>query len=104
MKSIIEGLDKAFNHRIRVGIMAILVVNDWVEFNNLKKLLDVTDGNLASHLAALEKYAYIRLKKEFVSRKPKTSYQASDLGKKAFSVHINALEELIKNQNSLKNE
>ncbi len=76
--------------------MAILVVNDWVDFNTLKKLLDASDGNLASHLTALEKKEYIRLKKEFVGRKPRTSYQATELGKKEFQAHLNALEKLLK--------
>ncbi|MCU0444807.1 MAG: transcriptional regulator [Microscillaceae bacterium] len=99
MKSIIEGLDKAFDNRIRVGIMAVLVVNDWVDFNTLKELLQATDGNLATHLTALEQLQYIEFKKEFVGKKPKTSYRVSSTGKKAFSEHLNALENLLKGQN-----
>jgi DNA-binding HxlR family transcriptional regulator len=99
MKSIIEGLDKAFDNRIRVGIMAVLVVNDWVDFNTLKELLQATDGNLATHLTALEQLNYIEFKKEFVGKKPKTSYRASEIGKKAFTEHLNALENLLKGQN-----
>ncbi|MDX2305942.1 MAG: transcriptional regulator [Microscillaceae bacterium] len=94
-KSIIEGLDEAFNHKNRVGIMAILVVNDWVEFNTLKQLLNLEDGTLASHLKAFEKLAYIEYKKEFIGRKPRTSYRYTDRGKTAFNNHLNALEELI---------
>jgi DNA-binding HxlR family transcriptional regulator len=99
MKSIIEGLDKTFDNRIRVGIMAVLVVNDWVDFNTLKELLKVTDGNLATHILGLEQAQYLAVKKEFVGKKPKTSYQATDLGKQAFSNHLNALENLLKGQN-----
>ena len=97
-KSIIDGLNKAFNHKNRVGIMAILVVNDWVDFNTLKGLLSLEDGTLASHLKALEKVEYIEVKKEFVSRKPRTSYRYTNEGKKAFNDHLNALEELINSQ------
>ncbi|TAG03082.1 MAG: transcriptional regulator [Cytophagia bacterium] len=97
MKSIIEGLDKAFDNRIRIGIMAILVVNDWVDFNTLKSLLQATDGNLATHLFALEQIEYIFVKKEFVGRKTKTSYQITTKGKDAFTMHLNTLEDLFKN-------
>ena len=99
MKSIIEGLNKAFNNKIRVGIMAVLVVNEWVDFNTLKDLLQVSDGNLASHLTALEKESYIQYKKEFIGKKPRTSYKATDDGKKAFNNHLNALENLLNNNN-----
>ena len=95
--SIIEGLNKAFQNNYRVGAMAILVVNDWVDFNTLKKLLKASDGNLASHMTALEKAKYLTVKKEFVGRKPRTSYKATDLGKTTFQTHLNALEKLLKN-------
>lgn len=93
---IISNINKAFENRIRLGIMSILVVNDWVEFNFLKETLEVTDGNLASHLKALEKIEFVELKKEFVSRKPRTSYKITQNGKVAFNAHIKALEKLIK--------
>jgi DNA-binding HxlR family transcriptional regulator len=101
MKSIIDGLDKAFDNRIRVGIMAILVVNDWVDFNTLKTLLQVSDGNLASHLSGLEEAEYLIFKKEFVGRKTRTSYQATEQGKQAFTAHLNALENLLKIQQNI---
>lgn len=63
MKEIIANLNKEFENRIRLGIMSILVVNEWVEFNTLKTLLDLTDGNLASHISALEKRRFWRLRK-----------------------------------------
>lgn len=75
--------------------MSVLMVNDWVEFNEMKKLLEVTDGNLASHSAALEKSGYIEIKKEFVGKKPKTSYRVTQSGRDAFTQHINALEKLL---------
>lgn len=95
---IIDNINKIFDHRIRLGIMSILVVNDEADFNRLKELLDVTDGNLASHIKALEKEAYINVEKQFIGRKPNTSYSATLLGKNEFQKHINALEKLIKKQ------
>lgn len=78
--------------------MSILVVNDWVDFNGFKEQLDLTDGNLASHLAALEKTAYIEVKKSFVGKKPNTSFRATASGRQAFTKHLHSLEEFIKNQ------
>jgi len=95
MKDIISGLNKIFDSRIRLGIMSVLVVNDSADFNTMKELLDVTDGNLASHLKALEKDEIIVVKKQFVGRKPNTSYSVTDRGRKLFQEHIDALERLI---------
>jgi len=95
MKDIISGLNKAFDSRIRLGIMSILVVNDSADFNTMKELLNVTDGNLASHLKALEKDEIIAVRKQFIGRKPNTSYSVTDLGRKLFQEHIDALEKLI---------
>ena len=99
MKSIVNNLNKAFENRLRLGAMSLLMVNEWVDFNELKETLDATDGNLASHLAALEKSGYIEVRKEFVGRKPKTSYQATRLGRKAFRDHLDTLEKIIRNNN-----
>jgi DNA-binding MarR family transcriptional regulator len=96
MKDLIEALDKTFDSRIRLGIMAALVVNDAVEFNTLKELLEVTDGNLASHLKGLESATYITVQKSFNGRKPMTKYKVSRQGRKAFEMHITALEKLIR--------
>lgn len=98
MKNIITNINKSFDYRIRLGIMSILMVNDFMDFNNLKEYLEVTDGNLASHLKALEKDEFIIVEKLFIGRKPNTRYQATNLGRKEFQKHINALELLIKNQ------
>tara|TARA_R100000935_G_scaffold1847_3_gene5598 strand:+ start:61939 stop:62232 length:294 start_codon:yes stop_codon:yes gene_type:complete len=92
---IIENINKVFDHRIRLGIMSILMVNEDADFNRLKELLEVTDGNLASHIKALEKEAYILVEKQFIGRKPNTSYSATKLGKAEFKKHIEALEKLI---------
>jgi len=96
MKSIIHQLDKAFENRIRLGVMSVLCVNEWVEFKELKKLLDVTDGNLASHITALEKKEYIEVRKRFVGKKPNTSFAVTKSGRKAFEDHLSALESLLK--------
>lgn len=89
-------MNKAFENRVRLGIMSALMANETVDFLELKELLDVTDGNLASHITALEKADYIAVKKEFVGKKTKTSYVATNLGRKEFNHHLNALEKLVK--------
>lgn len=96
MKAIIDGLHKAFESKVRLGIMSTLAVNEILDFNTLKEFLKVTDGNLASHLKALEKEKFIRVKKSFIGRKPNTQYQMTSAGKKAFEEHLNTLEKLIK--------
>lgn len=96
MKKYIEELNKAFESRVRLGIMSILMVNDFIDFGTLKEQLQITDGNLASHLSALEKLQYIEVRKQFIGKKPNTSYAVTIAGKKAFSEHLTALEKLIK--------
>lgn len=96
MKNIISDLNKAFENRVRLGIMSILMVHDDVDFNSIKETLNLTDGNLASHLKALESIEYISMNKEFVGRKPRTSYSVTEPGKMAFKSHLNALEKLIR--------
>ena len=101
MKEVLKDLDKAFENRIRLGIMSALVVNDYLDFNALKELLGVTDGNLASHLKSLEKREYINYRKEFLDRKPNTNYSATTKGKDAFKKHINAIEQLLNKYKSI---
>lgn len=97
MKNLIQNINKAFDHRIRLGIMSVLMVNESADFTMLKELLGVTDGNLASHIKALESENYIIVEKQFIGKKPNTSYRATIEGKKAFKDHIDALEKLIQN-------
>ena len=78
--------------------MSILMVNDWVEFSVLKEMLDSTDGNLASHISALEKTEYLQVKKQFIGKKPNTTYAVTKSGKKAFNEHLDALEKLLKDR------
>jgi DNA-binding MarR family transcriptional regulator len=96
MMTIIQNINKAFDHRIRLGIMSVLMVNDSADFTTLKELLGVTDGNLASHSKALEAENYIAVEKQFIGKKPNTSYRATKEGRAAFIDHINALEKLIR--------
>ena len=96
--SIITNINKAFDHRIRLGIMSILMVNEYADFKTLKELLEVTDGNLASHTKALEIAEYITVEKQFIGRKPNTRYATTKLGRAAFKKHIEALEKIINKQ------
>lgn len=98
MKEYIQNLNKAFENRVRLGVMSALLVNDFLDFNSLKELLAVTDGNLASHLKALEKEEYVAVNKSFIDRKPNTRYSVTKEGSKAFKAHIDALEKLLNNQ------
>jgi hypothetical protein len=99
MKNYIEHLNKAFESRIRLGIMSILMVNESVDFATLKEMLDITDGNLASHISALEKLEYVLVNKQFIGKKPNTTYAATSQGKTAFMEQLSALESLIKKTN-----
>jgi len=98
VKNPISNLQKVFESRIRLGIMSALMVNDTVDFNALKELLGLTDGNLASHLKALEQQEIILVSKQFIGRKPSTTYTATERGRDLFRIHLSALEKLINNQ------
>ena len=93
--SLIENLNKIFDSRIRLGIMSALVVNAEINFNELKELLQITDGNLASHLKTLEESGYVKIQKGFVGRKTNTTYSITKTGEKAFKTHLAALEKMI---------
>ncbi len=99
MKNYIAALNKAFESRVRLGIMSVLLVNDTVDFGTLKEQLQLTDGNMASHLSALEKADYISVTKQFIGKKPNTTYAVTVEGRKAFSDHLDALEKLIQKTN-----
>jgi len=96
MKEILDQLNPVFDHRNRLGIMSVLTVNEWVEYGTLKELLNLTDGNLASHMKPLEAAEYVEYRKQFVGRRPKTTYAATEKGKAAFRVHLDALEAMLK--------
>jgi len=96
MKNPIENLNKTFDSRVRLGIMSALMVNAEINFNDLKELIQVTDGNLASHIKALEESGYIKVHKGFIGKKTNTTYAATKAGEKAFKTHLDALEQMIK--------
>jgi DNA-binding MarR family transcriptional regulator len=96
VKNPFENLDKVLEHRVRLQIMSVLVTNDAYDFNSLKEMLSVTDGNLASHIKALEKEKYISINKTFVDRKPNTKYKITEKGRNAFRKHLDALEQVVK--------
>lgn len=96
MANIIANLNKAFDSRIRLGIMSILTVNESADFSTIKDLLELTDGNLASHIKALEGLDYIQCTKQFIGRKPNTKYTITESGRKSFQEHLDALESLIR--------
>lgn len=98
MRIAISSLNKLFESRVRLGIMSVLIINDFYDFNNLKETLGVTDGNLASHLKALEENSLIKVNKQFIGRKPNTSYSITEKGAQLFRTHIKALEDIINSQ------
>lgn len=91
-----RSLNKIFDNRVRLSLMSALVVNEALEFTALRRLLGLTDGNLAAHVSVLERNGYVRVAKEFVGRKPQTTYRVTDRGRRAFERHLDALERLIK--------
>lgn len=95
MQNPINNLNKLFDSRVRLGIMSALMVNESVNFNVLKDLLEITDGNLASHLKALEENSIIKVEKGFIGRKTNTTYAITKNGEKEFKLHIAALEKMI---------
>ena len=99
MKNPITGLNKVFDNRVRLGVMSILMLNEEINFNDLKQMLEVTDGNLATHLMSLEENSYLKIKKGFIGKKTNTTYSLTKNGEKAFTDHISSLENLIKGVN-----
>jgi DNA-binding MarR family transcriptional regulator len=96
MKNPISGLNKIFDNRIRLGVMSVLMVNEEISFNDLKGMLEVTDGNLASHLVTLEENGFIKVHKGFIGRKTNTTYSITKLGEREFKDHVKALEGMIR--------
>lgn len=99
MKDYLQDLNKAFENNIRLAIMSALMVNDFMDFNTLKDLLDplkITDGNLASHIKHLESAAYVTIEKSFIGKKTNTKYRVTYKGRKAFEQHLEALEKILR--------
>ena len=95
MANPIDNLNKLFDSRVRLGIMSALMVNEELSFNTLKELLDITDGNLASHMKALEEHRIVKVKKGFIGRKTNTMFSITKSGEQAFRLHLAALEKMI---------
>lgn len=98
MKSPFDNLDKVLEHRARLQIISVLIANESFDFNSIKELLAITDGSLATHMKALEREKYITVIKTFIDRKPNTKYKVTERGRGAFKRHLDAMEELIKQQ------
>ncbi len=96
MKQYLDKINKVFENRVRLAVMSLLMVNDWLDFNELKETLNLTDGNLASHISKLEAKGYVEVRKAFIGKRPQTSYRATSEGTKAFKDHLDALEQIIK--------
>lgn len=96
MKNPFDQLDKVLEHSIRLRIMVVLAANPSYDYNGLKQLLEVTDGNLATHLKTLEREKYILVTKSFVDRKPNTRYKVSDKGRSALKRHMEAMAEVVR--------
>ncbi len=98
MKNPFDNLDKVLEHSARLQIVSVLMANESSDFNSIKELLSLTDGSLATHIKALEREKYITVLKTFVDRKPNTRYKATERGRTAFKKHLEAMEEVIKQQ------
>lgn len=99
----LENINKAFESKVRLGIMSALMVNSSVDFATMKQLLNLTDGNLATHARNLEELGYITSEKKFIGKKPNTSYSITESGREAFTAHLNALEKILKMNFSMDN-
>lgn len=98
MKNPFDNLDKLLEHKARLQIISVLAANESFDFNSIKELLSLSDGSLATHIKALEREKYISVTKSFVDRKPNTKFKATERGRTAFKKHLDAMEELIKQQ------
>lgn len=94
-KSDAKRSDHLIHERMRLGILSALAVNASLSFNDLKKLLNTTDGNLSVHARKLEEAGYIRCSKYFVKRVPKTEFRLSAVGRRALERYLDEMEKLI---------
>ena len=91
----IAGLDEVIHGRLRLGVMAYLANSEVADFNELKAVLEVTQGNLSVQLRKLEEAAYVTIEKGFLGRKPRTQVRITAAGRKAFAAYLEALGRLI---------
>lgn len=92
----LPDLDRLIHERMRLGIVSALAANESLTFNELKKLLKTTDGNLSVHARKLEEANYIACTKSFEGRMPKTEYRLTDAGRRALEKYLNHMEALIR--------
>ena len=90
------GLDRLIHERLRLGIVSALAVNSSLSFNDLKRLMKTTDGNLSVHARKLEEAHYVTCNKSFEGRVPKTSYSLTPLGRRALERYLDHMEALIR--------
>jgi DNA-binding HxlR family transcriptional regulator len=90
------GLDRLIHERLRLGIVSALAVSDSLSFNDLKRLMKTTDGNLSVHARKLEEAHYVTCNKSFEGRVPKTSYALTPLGRRALERYLDHMEALIR--------
>lgn len=90
------ALDRVIHERVRLAIVSALAVHEMLSFNDLKQLLDVSDGNLSVHARKLEEAEYLACKKSFDGRIPRTEYRLTAAGKKALERYLSHMEALIK--------
>ena len=90
------ALDRLIHERLRLGILSALAVNDSLSFNDLKKLMRTTDGNLSVHARKLEEAGYVACAKSFEGRVPRTQYSITSTGRRAFERYLNHMEALIR--------
>ena len=91
----IESIDEVVHQKVRLSILSALVAADDADFRTLKLALGVTDGNLSIHLKKLEDAGYVEVRKEFVEKKPRTTYTITDAGRAAFVAYLTALEQIV---------
>jgi len=96
IESAMPDLDRLIHERIRLGMITALAVNKSLTFNDLKALLDTTDGNLSVHARKLEEAQYVVCSKSFEGRMPKTEYRLTESGRRAFDRYLNHMEALIR--------
>lgn len=95
VENALPKLDRIIHERMRLGIVSALAVNDSLTFNELKRLLQTTDGNLSVHARRLEEAKYVECTKSFEGRMPKTEYRLTSAGRKAFERYLNHMDALI---------
>jgi DNA-binding HxlR family transcriptional regulator len=95
VENALPNLDRIIHERMRLGIVSALAVNESMTFNELKKLLQTTDGNLSVHARRLEEADYVECNKSFEGRVPKTEYRLTPAGRAAFERYLNHMEALI---------